>query len=193
MFLRRLLRKIRNKIMSLSKIKVTRIRNVKLPTRATTGSVGCDIYMPADLTKVDMKKTFDVTRCQPRIDFDFNTGYLKNLMIAPGDDVLIPTGLKINVPEGYVLKIENKSGVSAVKDLVVGGGIVDCDYQGEIMVNLHNVSNKKIAVFNPNDKIAQFVIYPCEFPEVEEIETEKELFRDKNSERGEGGFGSTGA
>jgi len=192
MFLLKLLRKIRNKIMSVDKLKVTRIRNVKLPTRATPGSAGIDIYMPCDLTKVDIAKTMEITNCQPRIDYDFNTGYVKNFMVGPGDGVIIQSGIKVNVPAGYVLKVENKSSVASVKSLVVGACIIDSDYQGEVLINFHNVSKNKIAVFNGGDKIAQLVLYPVETPVVEEIDTVGELYKDKVSERGEGGFGSTG-
>lgn len=175
----------------LNELKVTRVRNVKLPTRANNLDCGYDIYMPADLVRMDMVKTFEITKVQPRVDYDMSSGYLKNLFIAPGEDILIPTGLKIRVPEGYVLKIENKSGVAATKSLIVGSCIVDCGYTGEILINLHNVSDKKVAVLNPQDKICQFVLYRCETPEIVEVATPVELFKDLDSSRGEGGFGST--
>lgn len=172
-------------------LKITRVRSVKLPTRGTPGSAGLDVYVPCDLTRVDMAKTFEITKIHPRVDYDMNTGYLKNIIIGPGEEALIPTGLKVNVPEGYVLKVENKSSISAIKSLLVGGGIVDSDYEGEIFVNLQNTSSKKMSYLNPNDKFAQLVLYKIETPEVEEIETAEVLFKDKHSVRGEGGYGST--
>lgn len=186
------LRKI-NKMSAINELKVTRVRNVKLPSRGTPGSAGLDVYVPADLVRLDMAKTFEITKIQPRIDYDMNTGYAKNFIIGPNEEILIPTGLKINVPDGYVLKVENKSSISSVKSLLVGGGIVDSDYEGEILVNLHNTSDKKMAVLNPNDKMAQLVLYKIETPEVVEIATPVDLFKDKHSVRGDGGFGSTGA
>jgi len=174
------------------KLKVCRIRNVKLPTRGTAGSCGYDLYLPNDIVRADMVKTYEITKIQPRVDYDYNTGYIKNLFLNPGESALIPSGLKIKVPEGYCLKIENKSSIATVKDVLVGACVVDEDYEGEILINLHNVSNKKVAVFNPNDKIAQFVLYKIDTPEVEEIATPVELFKNSNSERADGGFGSTG-
>ena len=175
----------------LNELKVTRVRNVKLPTRATSGSCGYDIYCPNDLVRLDMVKCAEITKTTPRIDYDMNTGYMKNIFIAPHESILIPSGLKVKVPEGYVLKVENKSGVAAKKDLVLGSCIIDQDYEGEILINLHNVSDKKIAVFNPNDKLAQFVLYRCETPDIVEVATPVELFKGSTGERGEGGFGST--
>lgn len=174
------------------KLKICRIRNVKMPTRATSGSCGYDLYLCNDLVRADMAKTYEITKIQPRIDYDYNTGYIKNIFLAAGESILIPSGLKIKVPEGYTLKIENKSSVATVKDIIVGACVVDCDYEGEIMINLHNISNKKVAVFNPNDKICQMVLYKIDTPEIEEIGTPVELFKNSSSERAEGGFGSTG-
>lgn len=185
------LRKLRKIIMA-DKLKVCRVRNVKLPTRATSGSCGYDLYLGTDLTRLDFNKMSAITRTDPRIDFDYNSGYIKNIFIAPGEEILIPSGLKIKVPDGYCLKVENKSGISAVKDLLIGSCVIDQDYEGEILINLHNVSNKKVATLQPNDKICQVVLYKIETPEVEEIATPVELFKDSSSERIDGGFGSSG-
>ena len=186
------LKKLRKIIMA-DKLKGCRVRNVKLPVRATSGSCGYDIFIPQDLVRLDFNKMSAITRVDPRIDFDYNTGYLKNIFIAPGEEILIPSGLKIKVPDGYCLKVENKSSISAVKDLLVGSCIVDMDYEGEILINLHNVSSKKVATLQPNDKMCQLVLYKIDTPEIEEIATPGELFKDSSSERVDGGFGSTGA
>lgn len=175
----------------LNELKITRVRNVKLPTRATSGSCGYDVYMCNDIVRLDMVKTFEITKIQPRVDYDINSGYLKNLFIGPHESAVIPSGIKVKVPEGYVLKVENKSSVAATKGLLVGSCVIDQDYEGEILINLNNVSDKKIAVINPGDKIAQLVLYRCETPDIVEVATPVELFKGSNSERGEGGFGST--
>jgi len=176
-----------------NKLNFCRVRSVKLPTRGTSGSCGLDFYMPTDLVRVDFNKMSEITKTDPRIDFDYNSGYLKTLYLAPGEEVLIPSGLKVKVPEGYVLKIENKSSIAAIKDVLVGSCIIDQDFEGEILINLHNVSNKKVAVFQPNDKICQAILYKIDMPEVGEIQTPAELFKGSDSERKESGFGSTGA
>jgi len=185
--------------MSVKELKICKIRNVKTPTRANPTDAGIDFYIPYDLLRTDMAKTFEITHPtvngrspSPQIDYDYNTGYAKTIFLRPGDEILVPCGLKVNVPEGHVLKIENKSSISTRKGILVGAGIVDSGYMGEIMVNLHNVSNWKTAVLQPGDKIAQGILYPIETPTITEIETSEELFKGKNSERGEGGFGSSG-
>ena len=175
----------------IKEMKVTRIRNVNLPTRGSAESAGMDFYVPYDLTKVDMAKTFDITKVQTRVDYDLNTGYAKTILIAPGEDILIPTGIKANIPSGYVLKIENRSSIGAIKSLLVGACVVDSDFQGEIFINLHNVSNKKVAYLNPGDKMAQGVLYPCETPAIVEVETVGELYKGRDSERQDGSLGST--
>lgn len=172
-------------------LKVCRVRNVKVPSRATTGSCGYDLYIPVDLVRLDFNKMSEITKTDPRIEFDYNTGYLKNIFIAPGEEILIPTGIKAKAPDGYMLKIENKSSIASVKDLVVGACIIDQDYEGEILINLHNISNKKVAVLQPNDKMCQMVLYKVATPEIEEVDTPITLFKGNNSERGDGGFGST--
>lgn len=182
---------IRKLIMSVDKLKLTRIRNVKLPSRATKGSCGYDLYLANDLVRLDFNKMAAVTKTDPRIDFDYNTGYIKLIMLGPGEEILIPAGLKVKVPEGYCLKIENKSSVATVKDVVVGACVIDQDYEGEVLINLHNISKQKIATFQPGDKICQMVLYKIETPEIEEVATPGELFKNSDSTRGEGGFGST--
>jgi dUTP pyrophosphatase len=112
------------------------------------------------------------------------------IYINPNESKVLPTGLKVYFPEGYVLEVKNRSGMAS-KGLVVGACIVDSTYAGEIFVNLHNISNspKKITV---GDKIAQFLVYKIEAPRIEEI-TNTELEEcHRNSSRGSGAFGSTG-
>ena len=178
---------------NVNELKVTRIRGGKLPERATPGSCGLDIFCPFDLTRLDLNKMIEMTKVDVRVDTNASTGTVTNIVIRPHQSVLIPTGLKIRVPDGCVVKVENKSSVATVKELVTGACIIDQDYQGEVLINLHNVSENKMAVICPGDKIAQLVVYPVEMPKVVEVGTPVELFKDMNSERQSGGFGSTGS
>ena len=195
LFFRKILRKI---FMSkINELKYTKIRGVKSPVRANPTDAGIDIFVPYDLTKVDMNKMIGMTKCNVRVDTSVSTGCVTNIIIGPGETALIPTGLCINVPDGYVLKVEDKSSVATVKGLHVTAGVIDASYTGEIMVHVVNVTNKdasvaKMAVLNPSDKFAQLVLYPIETPQPVEVGTKVELFKEKETARGDGGFGSPG-
>lgn len=109
------------------------------------------------------------------------------LTLQPGETFLVPTGLSMALPEGYAGLIYARSGLASKKGLAPANkvGVVDSDYRGEVMVALHNHSNKA-ATIEPNERIAQLVITPyiaAAFSVVDELDT---------TERGEGGFGSTG-
>ena len=109
------------------------------------------------------------------------------LTLMPGETFLVPTGLSMALPEGYAGLIYARSGLASKKGLAPANkvGVVDSDYRGEVMVALHNHSNKA-ATMEPNERIAQLVITPyiaAAFSVVDELDT---------TERGEGGFGSTG-
>ena len=181
----------------ITELKFTKIRGVKSPTRANPADAGLDVYVPYDLTRVDMNKMIEMTKCNIRVDISTQTGCASNIVIAPGESALIPSGICVNVPEGYVLKVEDKSSVAVLKGLHVTAGIIDSPYTGEILVHVVNTTNKdssaaKMAVLCPGDKFAQLVLYPIETPQPIEIATKVELFKDKETNRGDGGFGSTG-
>lgn len=112
--------------------------------------------------------------------------------LSPGDSKLFSTGLKIEVPTGYMLEVKNRSSMAAKKSLVVGACVVDSGYSGEIFVNLHNIGNEEVEV-NPGDKIAQLVLIPVIQWRSLEV-PENELYRDNVtiSNRGAGALGSTG-
>lgn len=100
---------------------------------------------------------------------------------------MVPTGLYIELPAGYEAQIRPRSGLAAKHGVTVcnSPGTVDADYRGEIKVILVNLSKEKF-VINPGERIAQMVIAKYEKIEWEEVEVLGE------TERGEGGFGSTG-
>lgn len=107
------------------------------------------------------------------------------IVIPPKERILVSTGIACSFPGGYVLKVENKSGRSLTYGLLVGGGIIDSGYRGEIKVILFNLSGHKIAI-GKGEKIAQLILYPVCLDEPVEVEDLDE------TERGTGGFGSTG-
>jgi dUTP pyrophosphatase len=144
-------------------MKITKIKDVKTPTRANTNDAGVDFFIPNDYTgKTDL---------------------------SPGESCFIPSGIKVNVPKGYALIAFNKSGVATKKGLHVGACVVDCGYQGELHINLTNVS-AEYQTIAAGDKIVQFVLLPLGDPTIELVE-ENNLY-ESVSTRGEGGFGSSG-
>ena len=104
--------------------------------------------------------------------------------VAPNQIKLIDTGISIKVPEGTYGRIAPRSSVSK-KGILVNAGVIDRDYRGPVKIMLHNLSNNDY-VINKNDRIAQLILEQIKTPPVELVE---EL---DDTERGEGGFGSTG-
>lgn len=103
------------------------------------------------------------------------------------DRALIPTGLYIEMPEGYEAQVRPRSGLAIKHGVTVinSPGTIDADYRGEICVELVNLSNTPFTI-EPSDRIAQLVFSKyeqAEFIEVEEL---------SETERGKGGFGHTG-
>ena len=103
------------------------------------------------------------------------------------------TGIRIATPHGYVTEVKNRSGIAAKKQLLVGACVIDSGYEGELMINLHNTGHSS-QIINPGDKIAQILVYKVELPSFEELSNDVPLYSrtETSSNRGEGGFGSTG-
>ena len=161
-------------------MKFSKVRNVKSPVRGTGKAAGIDFFVP---------------------------NFEKEFTLCPMQDLLIPSGIKMEIPEGYMLMGADKSGVvtsryaclGAGRDpkpeaftsvVILGAKIVDEDYQGEIHIHLVNVGNDTVFI-KPGMKIAQFILMPVSYEELEEVPEEK-LFS-RSSERGEGALGSTGS
>ncbi len=131
-----------------------------LPAYATLGSAGLDLRACLD----------------------------KPLMLEPGQTTLVPTGLAIHVGDaGYAALILPRSGLGHKHGIVLGNlvGLIDSDYQGELMISTWNRGQTTFTI-NPMERIAQLVIVPvvqAQFNIVDEF---------AESERGAGGFGSTG-
>jgi dUTP pyrophosphatase len=143
-------------------MKISKIRDVKAPTRANNIDAGIDFFVPQDQQEI---------------------------RLGSNESCLIPSGIKCNVPEGFALVAFNKSGIAVKKSLHVGACVIDCGYQGEVHINLTNVG-EYAQVIKPGDKIVQFLLLQLGNPEVELVE-ESELYEEE-SNRGSGGFGSTG-
>ena len=151
-------------------LKVYKIReNAKLPTRAHEMDAGMDLFYCSN----NDKKLYETE--------DFH--------IPPKASRLLSTGIKVEIPYGYMLEVKNKSGIAYKRQLIVGACVIDPGYNGEVYINLHNIGSKT-QVIKSGDKIAQAVLIPIVHCKVEEVETDK--FLNFHSARGEGGFGSTG-
>lgn len=163
-------------------MKYSKVRDVKSPMRGTGKAAGIDFFVP---------------------NFSDNKGFILN----PGTDILIPSGIKMEIPEGYMLMASDKSGVVTSKwaclganrtpkpeafesIVILGAKIVDEDYQGEIHIHLINIGRAKVLI-KPGMKIAQFILVPVSYEGLEEV-SESELFS-RSSERGDGALGSTGS
>lgn len=118
---------------------------------------------------------------------DLKANIQESMTIEPLQRVMVPTGLHIELPEGYEAQIRPRSGLAAKHGIgiVNSPGTIDADYRGEIKIILVNLSDRPFVLI-PGERVAQMVV--AKFERVEWIPSE-EL---SDSERGEGGFGSTG-
>ena len=144
----------------MTKIQIIKLSDsVSIPKYETTGSSGMDIaaHIP------------------------------NNIIIDPGEEALVWTGLSIAIPKGYEVQIRPRSGLAAKKNITVLNtpGTIDADYRGEIKVILINLGKQKFIIKN-GERIAQMVVCPVVQANLEEV---KDL---SDTERGLGGFGSTG-
>lgn len=112
----------------------------------------------------------------------------ENVTIAPGASAWIPTGIAMEVPKGCAGLIYARSGLACKRGLAPANkvGVVDSDYRGQVVVVLHN-HGAEPQTLSHGERIAQMVITPVWTPPYEEVEDLTD------SDRGTGGFGSTGA
>lgn len=109
------------------------------------------------------------------------------LTLAPGARALVPTGLSMALPAGYEAQVRPRSGLAAKHGITVLNtpGTIDADYRGEVKVILINLGSEPFEI-NRGERIAQMVVAPVLQAQIVEVETLSE------TERGSGGFGSTG-
>ena len=109
----------------------------------------------------------------------------KDINIAPQEIKLIPTGIYVELEQGTEIQIRPRSGLSLKEGLMAILGTIDSGYKGEIGIIMINLSNA-MKTIKPGDRIAQMVCAKVEKMELEEVDSLSD------SDRGEGGFGSTG-
>ena len=140
-------------------IKIVNISSNPLPEYATKGASGMDIRASLDIP----------------------------LTLQPLERNLIPTGLFVEIPQGYEIQIRPRSGLAIKQGITCLNtpGTIDSDYRGEIKIILINLSSEE-QVIHPGDRIAQMIIQKTERAEFEQVEILN------NTERATGGFGHTG-
>lgn len=119
--------------------------------------------------------------------FDVRAQLTETILLQPGERALIPTGLSFEIPEGYEIQTRPRSGLAIKKgiSLVNSPGTIDADYRGEVKIILINHGTEPVEIAN-HERIAQLILAPvvqAQFEVVESLST---------TERGAGGFGSTG-
>ena len=139
--------------------------------------------------KVINRSRFDLPRYATPLSagMDVRANIDEAVVLRPLERAMIPTGLSIELPEGYEMQIRPRSGLAAKHGITVlnSPGTIDADYRGEIRVILVNLSNEEFRI-EAGERIAQMVVARHEQVEWELTEELAE------SERGKGGFGSTG-
>ena len=118
---------------------------------------------------------------------DLKANLSEAITLKPLEHSLVPTGLFLAIPAGYEAQVRPRSGLAAKHGITVlnSPGTIDADYRGEVKVILVNLSPEPFVV-EPGERIAQLVVARCEQVSWEEVE------RLDETERGAGGFGSTG-
>jgi dUTP pyrophosphatase len=142
--------------------------------------------------KVTFKvKLLDYDARIPFKSYPGSAGYdifsIDSVTIAPGSRLLIRTGISLEVPEYYYIRVAPRSGLS-VRGIDVGAGVIDSSYRGEIKVLLIN-NSKEFYNVQEGDRIAQLIMERCGNAEISVLEYYDEL---SMSERGQNGFGSSG-
>lgn len=108
-----------------------------------------------------------------------------NVTIPAHGSATIDTGVHMEIPVGYYGKLESKSGLNVKHDIVSLGGTIDAGYTGSIVAKLYNMGDDDYE-FIAGDKVVQIIFMPCERPVLVDVDSFAE------TDRGEGGFGSTG-
>ena len=160
-------------------LKIQRETDVDMPNRAHKDDAGIDFFLPRDLSYII------------RNGIAINTEVVKDedtvktmIAIYPHESVLLPMGLRVEFNKGWSLFFVNRSGIATKKHLFRGACLVDHGYSGVLFVNMTNVSNETQYLV-PGEKLIQAMLLP-----VPEIEI-KEGIVERETERGDGGFGST--
>lgn len=182
----------------LIKVKVFNPTNAALPKRATKASAARDIRANLDLVNpkfvfagfIDMLDKSVETGIAGNIIGRSGDQSKKVLVLNPGGRALIPSGLKIEIPEGYSMDVRPRSGLALKYGIGIlnSPGLIDQDYRGDVGVIVINLGTDPIVIVD-GERIAQVKLQHDVDFEFDVVETEDEL---AITDRGAGGFNSTG-
>jgi dUTP pyrophosphatase len=152
------------------------------------------LFLDTSSSKIPLKYVNETDNNDPNYEYDSDSGFdlrsTDEIWVHPNDRKLVPTGLRVDIPEGYEIQVRSKSGLALKQGLMVlnSPGTVDSGYQGEIKVIIFNTSTSKIKI-DKGQKIAQAVLCPVVNGKwVNLIKVEEIGEKDRNDK----GFGSTG-
>ncbi|HMU83759.1 MAG TPA: dUTP diphosphatase [Leptospiraceae bacterium] len=147
----------------MARIRIALKQGARIPARSTDGAAGYDVcaLLPPDT----------------------------EIIIAPGQRMLVPTGIFLDIPEGYFVTLRPRSGLALKNGITLlnSPATIDWDYRGELQVILANLGQDPFTI-RSGDRIAQFLVEKWERADFEEISVESLT----GTSRGAGGFGSTG-
>lgn len=174
----------------MEKLKYCKVREVKSIARAHDTDAGIDFYVPTNIDVDTFAAKCDVTKCKPSYTLT-DDYFIKTITLKPGESILIPSGIHVKIPHGHALIFMNKSGIASKRHLLVGASVVDECYFGECHINLFNAGDGDVTI-EAGDKIVQGVVLPINYCQTEEYSSLDELYAGSTSDRGAGGFGSSG-
>lgn len=146
-------------------LKYTKVREVKSPVRGTPVAGGIDFFVPTDIDAETMNNKCVITGCTPKMEFTEEK--LTKVFLQPGESVMIPSGIKMRIPDGYALVFMNKSGVGAKKQLdvlacVTGNTIIETNkgkFSASTLTKEFCISNDiKIKTYDLNKKIYTYAL-----------------------------------
>jgi len=171
-----------NEILKFKKLHETAI----IPSYATEGAACFDFF--SCLYPFRAVKVFSVLNDLEEIKLQHNF-----LVIEPGDRILIPTGVCVDIPDGYCIKIYSRSGLSFKHGLMLtnGVGVIDSDYSDEIFISMTN-NSADVVILQSDNRIAQGELVAYQKANIQLIESDDYQVLPQKGDR-IGGFGSTGA
>lgn len=143
--------------------------NAMSPEKAYPADGGYDVFYCPDLQQISQTKGKNIE------SWDINSSSGPQIVIKPGGNAILSTGLKIGIQYGYILQMCNRGSMAAKRSLIVGAHIIDSNFKNEIFVDLHNIGTEPQTIL-PGDKIAQFIILPVMMPIPMEAANEDSLY-----------------